>query len=72
MLYIIVTLPAPEIYNSLIILSFGTMAKFLHHVYPDVRIDRKSHRSLNDQDVEQTVYIDRNLLYCIHAADGTR
>lgn len=29
-------------------------------------------RSLHDQDNEQTVYIDRNLLYCIHAADGAR
>jgi hypothetical protein len=60
------------------------MAKFLHLFYPDIRIDRKRHwydvivvavstiRSLHDQDTEQTVYIDRNLLYCIHAADGSR
>jgi hypothetical protein len=78
-----VTLPEPEIFNSLIALSFGTMAKFLH-VFYCVLMDRKNHwhdmivvkvstiRSLHDQDTEQTVYIDRNLLCCIHAADGTR
>ena len=50
----------------------------------DIQIDRKRHwrdmivvtgstiRSLHDQDNEQAVYIDRNPLYCIHAADGTR